>query len=276
VVDYVIAEDLRGKVELTLHSVVGWKLQRLHFVYALASVFSLAGHVVDFDWEIWNERVQSFQISDELKFERHQIGSLAAHLGPVWILAKYQTLTDLHLNIANSNTLSGADHSFIQLPYEVADQKSDDERTLGAPAEPGTVLVRTSKVIPCEPCHADNLSIAFQLSIPVNKLWALWNTTINLVEQDQYLVDEENANPEIPTKGPRPRIESLVVGSGVILPVDPSLIKYFTSSGGSEIVCRWFNLCTNEYGDMRTAADVVVEEDVENVELFDCFTLLII
>jgi hypothetical protein len=273
--DCVIAEDLRGAVESTLHGVVGWKLQRLHFVYALASVFSLAGHVVDFDWEIWNERVQSFQISNELTFERHQIGSLAAHLGPVWILAKYQTLTDLHFNIANSDTLSGADHSFIQLPYEVADQNSDDEGTTGAPAEPGTMLVRTSKNIPCEPCDVDDLSIAFQLSIPVNKLWALWNTTINFVEQDQYLVDEENACFETLAKGSRPRIESLVVGSGVILPVDTSSIEHFIPSGGSEIVCRWFNLCINEHGDMRTTADVVVEEDVENVELFDCYTLLI-
>lgn len=43
------AEELEEEIESLAYGVLGWKLQHLHFVYALALISSVTNHAVDFN-----------------------------------------------------------------------------------------------------------------------------------------------------------------------------------------------------------------------------------
>lgn len=278
-----VAVWLKDEVKSSTHGILGWKLQHLHFVYALALISSVTNHVVDFNWQIWEEPVHCFRFNGVLTFRRHAIGSMGEFLGPVWILANDAIIDSVHHSTASSEYLPRTNHSFGQrgfgergtvlLAGDFAERNQESDRTTSSRTETGTYPMKAPAA------HSGNAAgsdFAFNISISVVKLWALWYVNVKFVEQVRDLVDGANAETKTPPNGSRPRIESLEVGSGVVLPVDDSLNEQFVTDGTDEIVCRWYNLDRNDHGNAKTMADIVIEGNTEDVSFYDSYTLLIV
>lgn len=259
---------------------MAWKLRHLHFLYALALVSSVGNHVVDFDWQIWEEPVRCFRVSKTLTFRRHDVESMAGFLGKVWILAKEELVneTDQDTTAGGGGGRPGridscverdpAELEFQYLAIASAEQNMDETASTHQTAETGFIKGLTNPT-----SNPKGVNSTFQISISVSQLCALWNADIGFVEPEQHQVDREDASTRTTGKGSGRRIKRLEVGSGVILPVVGSSSDKHASK---EIVCKWYSLESTGSTNVRTMVEVVGDEDIGYVFLTDLDTLLIL
>lgn len=271
-----IAQDLKNRT--SVHDVLGLKLRHLHFVYALALVSSINNHAVDFNWQIWDDPVDCLKVSKSLAFRKYDIGSMGEFLGQVWILAN-ETALDIPTGEPARSVRPGRIDSFaeqelagVDLPFLAENfAKQDLVEPTSKITEAESSAMEISRGHSNEPTGP---SVAFQISVSISQLWALWHANINFAEKEDRSINRENTESETTQEKPGLRIGSLGVGEGVILPIDNPAPG--NSALSKEVVCKWYSLGADGDGNVRTMADIAGDEDISGVVFYHFDMLLII
>ncbi|KAE9963034.1 hypothetical protein BLS_009755 [Venturia inaequalis] len=267
--------DCDGTVDLgsaQLEDPLEWKLRLLHFVYALALVSSMNSHANEFNWQIWDDPVEYFKISESLTFRKYDIGSMGQFLGPVWILAG-EVAFPLPDDVSASDVRPGrigsvAHQEFAGIDFQHLSAKFS-EQDLGGPTNTITEAdTSTSEIASNVFDKPEGPSFTFQISVSIPQLRALWNANIKFAVEEQP-IDREKIDAETMQQTSVLAIKSLEVGSGVVLPIGmPTLMELDV-----EVVCGWYSLDLEGSGNVITMADIEGDGDLE---LCDTDFLLII
>lgn len=115
-------------------------------------------------------------------------------------------------------------------------------------------------------------SLRFQISVSITQLWSLWHADINFAVTEEHLIEREQIKFGTMHKKRGLQIQSLEVGSGMVLPiVEPALRS---SAISTETVCGWCSLDLETGNIMGGMADVAC--DFGEVEVYESDMLLIL
>lgn len=199
-------------------------------------------------------------------------------LGQVWILAN-ETALDIPTGEPASGVRTGRIDRFaeqelagIDLPFLAAKlSKQDLDGPTSTITEAESSAMEISRGPSDEPTGP---SVAFQISVSISQLWALWYANINFAEKEHPPVDREDTESETMQEKLELRIGSLGVGEGVILPIGHLALE--ESASWKEVACRWYNLGPDEDGNARTIADIVGDGGIGGVVFYHSDMLLVI
>lgn len=217
-------------------------------------------HVNDFNWQIWDDPVECFKISDSLTFRKYDIGSMGQFLGPVWILAG-----EVAFSVSKHEPTSDVRPRRLDSVTEEKFAEKDLDRPLNTTTEAEMSTIEESRDALDE---AEIPSSKFQISASITQLKSLWNANVNFAVEEEP-IDREKSDAETLQKTSASAIKSLEFGSGIVLPIGmPTLMDLDV-----EVVCGWYSLDPEGNGNTIAMADI--EGDGE-IELCDSDFLLVI